>query len=170
MSGNDRDADEVARREREDAAWRSIVDNYGDQPELDATELGVQDEPDAAGPEVAGPEIAGPDEPGPPARLFAYETPAELGPRSWEPTAEDDRYVPPPPPPVPRPHGLRLVAWIGLFGVPTVVLLCIVLHVSLPSPLGFLALVWFVGGFGYLVATMGGSGDSDGGWDDGAVV
>jgi len=69
-----------------------------------------------------------------------------------------------------RPHGLRLVAWLGLFGVPAVVLLCIVLHVSLPSPLGFLALVWFVGGFGYLVATMNGPKDPDGGWDDGAVV
>jgi hypothetical protein len=140
--------DEAARRAREDAEWRSIVDNYGDRPEVER-----EAEPEPR-----------PDEP---AQL---SLPPELGPRSWEAAEEDDRYVPPPPPPVPRPHGARLAAWLGLFGVPTVVLVCIVLHVSLPSPLGFLALVWFVGGFGYLVATMNGPKDPDGGWDDGAVV
>ena len=151
---NDGNSDEVRRREREDAAWQSIVDNYGDQPEAP---------PPTEGGPVPEPEL--------PTHLFAFETPPELGPRSWEPAPEeDDRYVPPPPPPIPRPQGLRLAAWSGLFGVPAVVLVCIVLHVSLPSPLGFLALVWFVGGFGYLVATMNGPRDSDGGWDDGAVV
>jgi len=144
--------DEVARREREDAEWRAIVKNYGDEPEFTP-------------PPVPEPE---------PPREFElpheFELPAELGPRSWTPEPEDDRYVPPPPPPLPRPQGIRLVAWLGLFGVPTVVLVCIVLNVSLPSPLGFLALVWFVGGFGYLVATMNGPKDPDGGWDDGAVV
>jgi len=153
VTGND---DESVRRAREDAEWKAIVDNYGDQPDFDSPE------PPPRTPEPPEPEI--------PTHLFAYDAPAELGPRSWEPTPEDERYVPPPPPPVPRPHGLRLAAWLGLFGVPTVVLVCIVLHVSLPSPLGFLALVWFVGGFGYLVATMGGPKDPDGGWDDGAVV
>jgi len=143
-------SDEADRREREDAAWQSIVENYGDRPELRT--------PPAAEPEPV---------PEPP----AFEVPAELGPRSWEPgdDPDDDRYVPPPPPPLPRPQGLRLAAWLGLFGVPAVVLLCIILGVSLPSPLGFLALVWFVGGFGYLVATMNGPKDP-GGWDDGAVV
>jgi hypothetical protein len=138
--------DEAARRAREDAEWRAIVEHYGERPEV----APVEPEEPAPGP--------------------AYDLPTEPGPRSWEPEPQDDRYVPPPPPPVPRPHGLRLAAWLGLFGVPTVVLICIVLHVSLPSPLGFLALVWFVAGFGYLVATMGGPTDSGGGWDDGAVV
>ena len=138
--------DEVARREREDAEWRAIVDNYGEQPEFTPPPV---------------------PEPEPPVE---FELPAELGPRSWTPEPEDDRYVPPPPPPLPRPQGIRLVAWLGLFGVPTVVLVCIVLNVSLPSPLGFLALVWFVGGFGYLVATMNGPKDPEGGSDDGAVV
>ncbi len=151
MTSGDNSSDDVGRREREDAEWRSIIDNYGDQPEA-----APPAEPDAA------PEL--------PTHLFAFETPPELGPRSWEPAPDDDRYVPPPPPPLPRPQGIRLAAWAGLFGVPAVVLVCIVLHVSLPSPLGFLALVWFVGGFGYLVATMNGPKDSDGGWDDGAVV
>ena len=145
MTGHD---DEGARRAREDAEWQSIVENYGDPPEVGAKD--PEPEP------VVDPAI--------------FEMPAALGPRSWELDEEDDRFVPPPPPPVPRPHGLRLAAWLGLFGVPAVVLLCIVLHISLPSPLGFLALVWFVGGFGYLVATMNGPHDPGGGWDDGAVV
>jgi hypothetical protein len=145
LTGRD---DEGARRAREDAEWQSIVENYGDRPEVDPA--AAEAEP------VVDPAI--------------FEMPAALGARSWEPDDEDERFVPPPAPPVPRPHGLRLAAWLGLFGVPAVVLLCIVLHVSLPSPLGFLALIWFVGGFGYLVATMNGPKDSGGGWDDGAVV
>jgi hypothetical protein len=149
--GSGRDSsDDVSRRAREDAEWRSIVDHYGDRPEFTP-------------PPTPEPE---PPEPEP----VELELPAELGPRSWEPAPEDDRYVPPPPPPIPRPHGLRLVAWLGLFGVPTLVLIGLVLNVSLPSPLGFLSLVWFVGGFGYLVATMSGPKDPDGGGDDGAVV
>jgi hypothetical protein len=135
--------------------WRAIVDNYGDRPEANALP----------------PEPPADDDPFPSLRSgLPREEPAELAPLSWEVAPEDDGYVPPPPPPLPRPHGLRLAAWIGLFGVPTLVLFLIVVHVSLPSPLGFLALVWFVGGFGYLVATMNDPKDSDGGWDDGAVV
>ena len=147
MTGHD---DEGSRRAREDAEWQSIVENYGDRPEVTPPASEPEPEP------VIDPSL--------------FEMPAALGPRSWEPEEEDERFVPPPPPPVPRPHGMRLAAWLGLFGVPTIVLVCIVLHVSLPSPLGFLALVWFVGGFGYLVATMNGPKDPDGGWDDGAVV
>jgi hypothetical protein len=148
LTGHD---DEGARRAREDAEWQSIVENYGDVPEVS------EPAPETAPEPVVDPSI--------------FEMPAELGPRAWEPPddAEGDRYVPPPPPPVPRPRGLRLAAWLGLFGVPAIVLVCIVLHISLPSPLGFLALVWFVGGFGYLIATMN-SPEDPGGWDNGAVV
>jgi hypothetical protein len=145
VTGNERGSnDEAARRAREDAEWQSIVDHYGDRPEVEPL----------------------PD-PEPPRPVF--ELPPELGPRSWAPAEEDDRYVPPPPPPIPRPHGMRAVAWFGLFGVPTIVLVCLVFGISLPSPLGLFALIWSVGGFGYLVATMKGPGDSDD-WDDGAVV
>jgi hypothetical protein len=163
VTSSDNNRDDVGRSEREDAAWQSIVDHYGEHPEFigPAEAESAPESADESGPEP-GPEV--------PAHLFAFEAPPELGPRSWEPAPDDDRYVPPPAPPLPRPQGLRLLAWIGLFGVPAVVLVCIVLHVSLPSPLGFLALVWFVGGFGYLVATMNGPKDPDGGWDDGAVI
>jgi hypothetical protein len=149
-SGTHDTSDEADRLAREEAEWRAIVEHYGDQPA-------------ATPPEPPEPTL-------PPAELFRIDLPAELGPRSWEPAEEAEGFVPPPAPPVPRPHGLRLAAWLGLFGVPTVVLVCLVLNVSLPSPLGLLALVWFVGGFGYLVATMNGPKDPDGGWDDGAVV
>lgn len=149
MTGND--SGEDARRAREDAEWQAIVENYGEQPVADL------------------PPAAQPPEPEEFPSLGRAEIPAELAPPPWL-DEDDDRYVPPPPPPVPRPRGIRLVAWLGLFGVPTAVLVLVVLGISLPSPLGLLALVWFVGGFGYLVATMNGPSDSDGGWDNGAVV
>ena len=142
MSGGDDDAREA----REEADWRSIVENYGETPSF-------------------------PDTPRPLPELFEplpQEVPPELDPVAA--AEEADRYVPPPPPPVPRPRGLRLLAWMGLFGVPAVVLVLLVIGISLPPLVGVLLLVWFIGGFAYLVATMHGPHDPDGGWDDGAVV
>ncbi|MGO4257946.1 hypothetical protein [Marmoricola sp. RAF53] len=149
MSNRDEAGQEEGRRAREEAEWRDIVDHFGDRAEL---------------PEDAVPD---PPEPAPAAQPGGvYDGPPELAPAHW---SDDDRFVPPPPPPVPRAHGLRLLAWIGLFGVPALALLGVVLGISLPSPLGLLLIVWFVGGFGYLVATMSNRG-SGGGWDDGAVL
>jgi hypothetical protein len=136
--------EEESRRAREDADWQALVDSYGDRPQF----------PDIA--ETPPPVDAEPE----------YQLPAEL---AYD-DDEEDRFVPPTPPPLPRPQGLRALAWFGLFGVPTLVLLLIVLKISLPSPLSLLFLVWFVGGFGYLVATMSGPKDPDAGWDDGAVL
>ena len=134
--------EEEARRAREDADFQALVDSYGDRPEFP--------EPAQAAPFVE-PE---------------QDVPAELAH-----TDDEERYVPPPPPPLPpRPHGLRALAWFGLFGVPALVLLSIIANVSVPSPVSLLFLVWFVGGFGYLVATMSGPKDPDAGWDDGAVL
>ena len=133
--------EEEARRAREDADWQAFVDSYGDRPEFPGPTEAVA--PPADVPEDLPPELA-------------YE--------------DEDRYVPPPPPPAPRPHGLRAFAWFGLFGVPTFVLLCVMANVSLPSLLVLLLVAWFVGGFGYLVATMSGPKDPDAGWDDGAVL
>ncbi|MCW2786350.1 MAG: hypothetical protein JWP74_2867 [Marmoricola sp.] len=146
MTGND----EPDRRAREDADWQQIVESYGEAPEF--------------------PEL--PPEPVP---AVVFEVPAELAGEVWQdPWGEDeDRYVPPPAPPLPRPRGARLLAWLGLFGVPTVVLVGLVVGISVPSYVGLLFLVWFVGGFGYLVATMNpgrGPNDPDSGWDDGAVL
>jgi hypothetical protein len=123
----------------EDAAWRDIVAHYGDRPALD-------EEPPPERP------------PAPPADE----------PRDWVEPDEEDHFVPPPPAPVPRPTGIRLAAWLGLFGAPALALVLIVLGVTLPSWIGLLLITWFVGGFGYLVATM--RKDAGDGWDDGAVL
>lgn len=137
----------------EDAIWRSIVDHYGDRPRL-------EDEPEVEVP----------------------PSPRDLQPPATDPADVDDHgsdesfasadpeghYVPPPPPPLPRPEPRRLLAWIGLFGVPVFVLVALVAGLSLPSWLGLLLMVWFVGGFVYLVASMRPRpGD---GFDDGAQV
>ena len=128
-------------RQDEDALWREIVDNYGDEPSVE----------DLATP---APQAPVPD-------------PA---PERLQHEDEEEGYHPPPPPPVPRPVGLRLLAWVGLFGVPVLVLVLLLTGVSLPSWGGVLCLAWFVGSFVYLVATMnrgGGHGDD---WDDGARI
>lgn len=111
----------------EDAVWRAIVANYGDRPEIE--EPSVTEAPADGGVE------------------------AENLTRSEPAPAE--RFVPPPPPPVTSPPPARLLAWIGLFGVPLVVLVALVAKLPLPSWLGLLLMVWFVGGFVFLVASMG---------------
>ncbi len=138
--------EEDAQRAQEDAEFLSIVESYGDRPTF-------PDDPEPAPEPVVDPGAV-------------LEEPAELAP-TWD---GEDGYVPPPAPPVPRPQGVRAFAWFGLFGVPVLVLLSTLLTISLPSPLTLLLLAWFVGGFGYLVATMQGPDDPDSGWDDGAVV
>ena len=127
-------------RDSEEDAWRAIVDNYGDRIELD----------DAPAPEPAPP-------PPPPADLDEHEELAEVG------TA---RFVPPVPPPLPRLPPDRLAAWSGLFGSPTLLLICLVLGINLPPLLGYLLVASFIGGFVYLVVKMP-RGPADP-WDDGA--
>lgn len=133
-------ADESARRAQEDADWQRLVESYGERPDFPQ-----------------------PPTPAEPADVVEPDPEPELVEN------DEDHFVPPPPPPVPRPQGVRGLAWFGLFGVPVLVLLSIVGHIALPTPIPFGLLVWFVGGFGYLVATMG-AGDDDSGWDDGAVL
>ena len=135
-------SEDDSRRAREDADWQAFVDSYGDRPQFPEAEPRPLVEP--LEDDLLPPELADDD--------------------------AEDRYIPPPPPPLPRPRGLRALAWFGLFGVPALVLICIMVKVSLPSILSLLFLAWFVGGFGYLVATMNGPRDPDAGWDDGAVL
>ena len=52
--------------------------------------------------------------------------------------------------------------------VPMFVLVCLVVGLQLPSWLGLVLMVWFVGGFVYLVASM--RPDQRDGYDDGAVL
>jgi hypothetical protein len=140
--------------DNEDEAWRAIVENYGERPDVDPDDLPA--DPDGASHGDAAP----------------GETPYDEDP--WgagagplrEPARDDDRFVPPTPPPVPRARPDRLVAWGGLFGAPVVLLVALVARLSLPSWAGYALVAWFVGGFVYLVLQMP-SGPRDPG-DDGA--
>lgn len=129
----------------EDALWRSIVDNYGDRPELD--EPAVETPP--------SPRDLTPSGPGP----------VEESQRP-EPPDPEDHFVPPEPPPLPTPPPARLLAWLGLFGVPAFVLVALVAKLDLPAWTGLLLMLWFVGGFVFLVVSMGPDPGRD--HDDGA--
>ncbi|WP_121252501.1 hypothetical protein [Nocardioides ferulae] len=127
----------------EDEAWRAIVENYGERPDLD------------------------PDDPPPAATAPDPVEPAEDHRLDDDPWPEE-RFVPPPPPPLPHPSRDRMAAWVGVFGSPTVLLVCLVLGIELPTLIAFGLVVAFVGGFLYLVLRMP-RGPRDP-WDDGAQV
>ena len=146
---NERDRDE-------DAAWRSIIQHYGERPQLPDEPL---DDPPVEGPTA---------EPVEPVRWPADDVDGALNtPATWD---DEGHFIPPDPPPPPRPEGRRKWAWIGLFGSPTVMLVAVVLQLSLPGWV-FTGLAGaFAGGFVYLVATMQRKGPDDWSHDDGAVV
>lgn len=138
----------------EDAAWRDIIAHYGERVEIEESTEAAEGPTDAPRHDP-GLDVPGLDVPGSPRGLTG---PAEA------PTDPEDRFVPPPPPPLPTPPPARLLAWMGLFGVPFLVLVALVARLPLPSWLGLLLMVWFVGGFVFLVASMGsGPGDHDDG-------
>lgn len=129
--------------DNDDDVWRSIVENYGDRPDV----------------ELPPPAPA----PAPEWDASAWDDEDE----GEDPVApDDDSFVPPPPPPLPRVESDRLAAWSGLFGAPAVLLVALVLGLHLPAWIGYLLVAWFVGGFGYLVVKMP-NGPRDPG-DDGA--
>ena len=127
-----------------DAAFAEIVAQWGPAPESAPEEVLREDPPEPAV-----------------TRLDRGSEPAEDA---------EEHFVPPPPPPLPTVEPRRRLAWAGLLGTPIAALLMVVLDVRLSGLLALLMVAAFVGGFGYLVATMG-SGPRDP-WDgdDGAVV
>ena len=131
------------RRTREDAAWREIVDHYGDRAQVD-------DVPPPEPPRNAEPEP---------------EVEAEV---AVVRPVDEERFIPPAPPPLARPAPPRAIAWAGVFGVPLVLLICLVYRLDLPTLVDYLLLAWFVGGFVYLVATM--SREPREPWDDGSRI
>jgi hypothetical protein len=169
--------DDAKRPLDEEAAWLEIVAHYGDRPEM-GPDLGPDADPEE------------PAEPGAPSHPVGQAAPsgslfdrayldAQLqraeqerddlgdGPVPWD---DEGHYVPPPPPPLPVLEPRRKAAWIGLFGSPLAMLLGIVLGWTYPTWVSFVLVVAFVGGFGYLVATMPRGRRDDWSGDDGAVV
>lgn len=131
-------------REGEDEVWRSIVENFGDRADID-------DPPEAPAPAPTAPE--------------PWSEPEELTPVDLD---DEDTYLPPPPPPLPVPEPDRGIAWLGVVGSPLLLLVALVTGLDLPDWAGYLMVVWFVGGFGYLVAKM--PKEPRDPWDDGSRV
>lgn len=100
------------------------------------------------------------DEPAPPA------LPAPPPEASYDESPREDHFVPPEPPPVGWPTGPRAVACVGLFVGPALILAMLLFKVTIPTWLGWLALLGFIGGFGFLVSSQR---ERDG-WDDGSQV
>lgn len=157
-----------------DAAFADIVAHYGEAPPAPETPSPPA-ESEQTPPVSPGDQSS--DRPGDPDGLKRLFRPGWVEPdRSDVPAAadlnsaaswdEEGHFVPPPPPPLPRLDPRRKAAWLGLFGAPTLILLILVLQITAPGWLMFLLGCAFVGGFGYLVATMPDGGGS--GYDDGA--
>jgi hypothetical protein len=127
-----------------EAAWRHIVDNYGERAVVEPGEY-------AEAPVIRRPEPIDP--------LDLDEDEEDL---------DEDGFVPPAPPPLPRTTPARLAAWLGVLGVPAVVVVLLVTGLHTPALLGWGLITAFVGGFGYLVATM--PREPRDPWDDGSRI
>jgi hypothetical protein len=170
----------------EEAAWRLIVENYGERPSVDgddgpAAATGLTDP--AENDEPTPPRPAEPERPAPGLFDRSYLDSLDRG-RSDPPHRQDRRrddpsqpadrdgeeqhFVPPEPPPVPRATPARRLAWCGLFLPPLLMLAAVVLGWTFPSWVALGLVAAFVGGFVFLVATM--PRDGGDGWGDGAVV
>ncbi len=123
----------------DDETWRAIVDNYGERAEVDE----------------------------PPAPQFTTSFEVALPPA--RPAVEpEERFVPPDPGPLPPLRLPEHLPWLGVLGIPVVLLVALLGGVSVPSWLGYLMVLGFIGSFVYLVLTMKRGGRDP--WDDGARV
>lgn len=141
-----RDDDEALAQERE---WQAIVENFGERA-------------------VLRPEDEAPEAVAPAPRPEAYDATSDDPVEERDAVPADEEFVPPTPPPIPRPPTDRLLAWLGVFGVPTLVLVFVVLGIGVPAWAGLLLAAAFIGGFVYLVVRLPGSPRDP--WDDGAVL
>lgn len=131
-------------REEDDEVWRAIVANYGDRADLDPDEPPTRERRPEA--EAATEET--PDDRGQGGSAADGSGPHDLGKADGQP------FEPPEPPPLPVVSHDRLVAWLGVFGSPTVLLVSLLVGFALPTWLGYLLVAGFVGGFLYLVMQM----------------
>ena len=163
----------------EEAAWREIVENYGERPAFGGGGAG----PDATGLSPFDRSYLDALD----SRLRPLEDPADRHIRRPIDDHDDhddhgdhdedlpdptDHFVPPEPPPIPRGTPARRLAWVGLLGSPVVLLVAVFVHTltgwDVPTLLTLGVAAAFVGGFVFLVATM--PRDRGDGWDDGAVL
>ncbi len=84
--------------------------------------------------------------------------------------SDEERFIPEPPPPLPKLEPYKQLAWVGLIGGPTLLLLSVLFSLTLPTWVSMAAVGAFMGGFVTLVATMEDRIDPDGPSDNGAVV
>jgi hypothetical protein len=138
------------------AAWREIVENYGDRADLPPDVDTLDAEPTAE----TGASY--------PVRFGEFDDDVD---EAFEPASDplDEGFVPPEPEPFHLPPA-RAVAWAGVLGAPVAALLATVVvtatDVPVPAWFGWLLVAAFLGGFAYLVVTM--PRDRDDPWDDGA--
>ena len=126
---------------------------------------------DEGEPEVTPPP---PEQPAPEERaerLRGLFQPTWNDPLDSEATWEDEgHFVPPPPPPLPQVEPRRRLAWAALLGTPLIALLLVGAGIRVAGWMAFLLVVGFIGGFGYLVATMRSGPPDDWSGDDGARI
>lgn len=164
----DRGLDVDARFAEIVAGWEPSTD-----PEAPAGTAGPDEvqEPDA--PRASAPEPTTPTASEPPdaERLRGLFQPSWNDPLDDEASWDDEgHFVPPPPPPLPRVAPERRLAWAGLLGAPLVALLLIGAGIRVSGWMAVLLVGAFIGGFGYLVATMGSGPPEDWSGDDGARI
>ena len=165
-----------------DAAFAEIVAHWGPTTPEVSEDVGQSrtEPPASAAPGSGAPSSA----PGVPAAPHVPSVPAgpaepvDHGGSTWDDpldtraTWEDEgHFVPPVPPPLPTVEPRRRLAWTALVGAPVVGMLLLLLGVAVPSWASSFLVCAFVGGFCYLVATMGQHPSRDD-WsgDDGAVL
>jgi hypothetical protein len=140
---------------RTELAWREIVEHYGERPALDDKEPTGADDGAALAADVSEPEPL-------------TEDVAETDEVEDE-VPEVERFQPPAAPPFPRPRTWqRGLAWAGIFVAPALALLIGLLSVYVPALVGWVLVLWFVGGFLYLVREMPRAPRDP--WDDGSRI
>jgi hypothetical protein len=151
----------------EDAAWRLIVDNYGERARLDPAPTDPADRRP-----LDRPDAAARPAPDPPSLPRERRVPLTPGPPAQDPVRPgrhaEEHFVPPEPPPLPQATPARRLAWIGLFATPLLMILAVIFGWTFPTWLSLGMVAAFIGGFVFLIATMPRDRGDD--WDDGAVV
>lgn len=140
--------------EQTDSAWRDIVAHYGERPTLGP-------EPAPAPPPAADDEV--------PSTYDASPDPSPSWLDRLDEAEQAGRFRPPPAPPVPLPRTKeRALAWAGLLLVPLLGLVATVLQIHVHPLVGWLMVLWCVGGFAYLTVLAPRTPRDP--WDDGSRV